>query len=717
MNKKILALLIILPVLFACSRPSGTIDLSATSPVYENNRLVEQKLTNQENKLTTWIRYQYPQKGVVIKIFLSVHPATLGQITGQEEWTGLNDNNDFQAGARRTRKWVYTDSSPFQLIWIEKYSLQNENQVVRKDLVDKNQAVTSSLFFQYVKNEDRPFAFVEKDPSGKVISSFQKYEAYDLEKSLQKAAVPATEIAEWKKLREHPDKFLIAVIDTGFDYNHLGLVTHWWNNPHDPVDGLDNDGNGWADDSFGWDQYADRGLPTESSTALNRGDRPDSHGTHVANIATRGLSHVGLIGFSGDYTRADYIKKISNFLKTHQVKIVNMSLGLPVDIKDQLGLRDAIRAYREMIEDNPETLFVVASGNDGVDIDQNKFRQYPASFLQENVLKVGALEASSLANIKNPQMAKFSNYGIKSVDVLAPGRDIVAARIGGGNIAHSGTSMATPYAVHQISQVWGQLPHLSAKEIKSLILRTVVKINPAPPIRSGGYIDVKQALLTGKLELLKQNPAAINGPNCWNSATFLADLSKGIHHTSDQEFAFLLDSSLCREIPLEQAIAGDIVAFRRYDANNRLLSASFASEVHAYTYLDSKTGFSKNGVTLNAPYVEQTHAEIFKNYRSVEMRNCKILGLNLSQCQMKEKVYRCQSIEQKFKNLSALEKRLLFELQRIEAEKTQESLSNAPLKNDTQNLILDLQKEVHNLQTSDFKVYVIRRLESLSANY
>ena len=212
-------------------------------------------------------------------------------------------------------------------------------------------------------------------------------------------------------------------------------------------------------------------------------------------MAVRGLENAALIGFAGDYTQPSYIQKISEFLKRHQVRIVNLSIGLPKDNKNELGLRDVIKTMRDMIQANPETLFVVAAGNEEKNLDENQNRQYPASFNFPNVLKVGALDATSFEGLttENAKMADYSNTGKESVDILAPGKDLMAASLGGGLIAHTGTSMASPVAANAIARLWIQFPHLTAAEVRSLVIATAHPLAVPVDIGSRGFLDIEAA--------------------------------------------------------------------------------------------------------------------------------------------------------------------------------------------------------------------------------
>ncbi|KYG63257.1 serine protease [Bdellovibrio bacteriovorus] len=685
---------------------------------FKDTQLVEERHFDIAGRFSGWSRYSYLENGHTVRINLSVEKEDYGQITSKLELSNLDSKNRETESSILFRKWVYSDEAPRKLLFIERYETQTPFRVIGKDYENEKGQALSSITFSYASNDrhEKPTGFVEVTPDGKIKTRFSMYEPYDLVQRLRSLGKSEEEIRLYKRHRENPGKFLIGIIDSGFDYNHAALVTKWWNNPDDPIDGKDNDGNGWVDDNFGWEQVKNVGLPTESSTSFQRDDRPLSHGTHVAHIAIGDLTNAALVGFAGDYTQASYIDKISAFLKKHKVRIVNLSIGFPPDTKDLLGLRDGIKAYRRMIDENPETLFVVAAGNESLNIDDRKNRQYPASFEQPNVLKVGALDAADFSKVTpaNAKMADFSNYGSKTVDILAPGAKVVAASIGGGLIAHSGTSMATPFMVHEVAKVWMELPHLSAVQIRQLFIETAQVMTPEAPVLSKGYADTKAALLKGRIDFLKNSTARQEGPNCWNSSTLLAGLSQGVHHTFGSEFAFLIESPLCQSVNLDQLKAGDIVAFRRVDQKGRLLPAAFLSEVHGYTYLENKKGFTKNGVMPSATYQEQSTEEILNFYRSSEGRNCKLNGLDRKDCILKEFAYRCTDIETYMSTqggLNIFEKDVLLRLSSLEKHLQAYYLHGQEIQFDKDSMLKKIQSNIDILKSQGSKEFVIDYFE------
>jgi subtilisin family serine protease len=270
----------------------------------------------------------------------------------------------------------------------------------------------------------------------------------------------------------------VGVIDEGAMYSHTDLAANFWANPFDPVDGVDNDGNGYVDDVHGWDFY-NNDNSTFDGTA-------DDHGTHVSGtIGASGGNGVGVAGVnwsitlisakflgSNGGTTADAIEAVDYItdLKTsHGLNIVATNNSWGGGGFSQ-ALKDAIsRAGAANI------LFVAAAGNSGVNIDSSP--SYPASYDNSNIIAVAAIDA-------NGAIASWSNYGTTSVDLGAPGVGIYSTLPGGSGHgrkatvsssygSYSGTSMATPHVTGACALYASTHPGATAAQIKSAVLSSV----------------------------------------------------------------------------------------------------------------------------------------------------------------------------------------------------------------------------------------------------
>ncbi len=202
------------------------------------------------------------------------------------------------------------------------------------------------------------------------------------------------------------EEVVIAVVDDGVYRGHEDLAANMWVNADDPINGVDDDNNGFVDDYYGWDFVQNDNDPAAGK-----------HGTHVAGtIAAVGNNGIGVagvcwkakimavraLGENGGLT-ADLIKAVK-YAVDNGARIINASWGGPG--YDQM-VYDAVKYARDK-----GVLFVCAAGNDGVNIDVTPYT--PGSFDLENVITVAATD-------KNDRLASFSNYGAIGVDVAAPG--------------------------------------------------------------------------------------------------------------------------------------------------------------------------------------------------------------------------------------------------------------------------------------------------------
>lgn len=232
----------------------------------------------------------------------------------------------------------------------------------------------------------------------------------------------------------------IGILDSGIDINHPDLKDNIWTNSGEVSgNGIDDDKNGFIDDVHGWD------FIHNDAKVFNSAE-DDVHGTHIAGIIAAELNGIGAVGVApkvkivplkvlgtngGDTT--DIIKAI-DYAKKLGIKIINCSFG--GDSYDE-ALKEAMQ--------NSGILFIAAAGNDGIDTDVSPI--YPACYNIPNIISVAAVDSSG-------NLASFSNYGANSIDVAAPGENILStipAALTKSNsyssayAYESGTSMATPF--------------------------------------------------------------------------------------------------------------------------------------------------------------------------------------------------------------------------------------------------------------------------------
>ena len=274
---------------------------------------------------------------------------------------------------------------------------------------------------------------------------------------------------------------VVAVIDTGIDYDHPDLAANIWINPGEiPGNGMDDDSNGYVDDVHGWNFVKNNKNP----------DDDHGHGTHVAGIiGAVGNNSIGVAGVAwnvklmplkvldrrGRGFTSDVIEAIN--YAAHRADVINLSLG---SNNFSQGMKDAIA--------NASALVVAAAGNDGNNNDETP--SYPASYDLDNIIAVAA------TNHKD-KLTGFSNYGATSVDLAAPG-NLIASTYRGGRYAYmSGTSMATPHVSGGAALVMAAFPELNVDQdqVKDQILGGV---DPIPSLQgitvTGGRLNAFNSL-------------------------------------------------------------------------------------------------------------------------------------------------------------------------------------------------------------------------------
>lgn len=149
---------------------------------------------------------------------------------------------------------------------------------------------------------------------------------------------------------------------------------------------------------------------------------------------------------------------------------------------------------------------------------------------------------------------------------------------------------------------------------------------------------MKTALLI--LSLLGTGPA-LRGPNCWNAALLSAGLVNGVHHVGADEFTFYLEGPLCHEVPFDQSLPGDIVAFRRATRDGRLVNGPYGYEIHGFTLAGGGMAFTKNGTATGDRYQIQSLESLRQDYEKTNRRECRQLGLPAEACHLKIQTFRC----------------------------------------------------------------------------
>jgi len=271
---------------------------------------------------------------------------------------------------------------------------------------------------------------------------------------------------------------VVGVIDSGIDYNHPDIKDNMWIS---------------QDKRYinGWDFFNNNSNSMDLS----------GHGTHVGGtIGAVGNNFIGIAGICWNVQIASLrIGSVSmslaaaiaaiDFANTNKIPILNNSWGGRIYSP---SLKFAIDQY--------DGLFVVAAGNCGTNNDI--IPNYPSSYDSNNIISVAATN-------QDDNLAPFSNYGVKSVDIAAPGTDILSLSLHGEYSYQSGTSMSAPLIAGAAALLKAYMPDLTTLDIKKIILSSADK-NPNLDGRvlTGGTLNIKSMIEMAKN--LKAKPRHIN---------------------------------------------------------------------------------------------------------------------------------------------------------------------------------------------------------------
>ncbi len=274
------------------------------------------------------------------------------------------------------------------------------------------------------------------------------------------------------------EEVIVGVIDTGVDYDHPDLRGRFWINTAEDLNGngrldsgdengRDDDGNGFIDDVIGYD-FTDAPRFPDGGDYKERDNRPDDefsggHGTEVAGLiaaaANNGLGISGVApdvrlmvlraGTASGYLEEDDVAQALFYALNNGARIVNMSFG---DVALSRFLRDVIRyvASQGMV-------LISSAGNSATDQ-----IHFPSGL--PDVISVGASD-------RNDGLAGFSNYG-SSVDLVAPGVEMISTAPGGVYNSLNGTSFSAPLVSGVAALLLSVHPQYSPQTVRNVLIST-----------------------------------------------------------------------------------------------------------------------------------------------------------------------------------------------------------------------------------------------------
>ncbi len=281
----------------------------------------------------------------------------------------------------------------------------------------------------------------------------------------------------------------VAVLDSGIDSAHEDLTANIWTNPGEvPGNGIDDDGNGYVDDVNGWDFARNDNVPNEESIC-------GGHGTHTSGtIGAVGNNGTGVTGINWN-VRIMPLKIFKRYLlifcSTSSADIIEA-----VEYASMMGVRVSNNSYGGGPYSQAEfdairasgTIFVAAAGNGGLDGigDNNDITpEYPASYELDNIISVAATNHDDI-------LASFSNYGSVSVDLSAPGVNVLSTTPGDTYSYFSGTSMATPHVAGSVALLMAYDSAQTNNEVRWRILNGTDYLGI--PVLTGGRLNIYNAL-------------------------------------------------------------------------------------------------------------------------------------------------------------------------------------------------------------------------------
>lgn len=306
---------------------------------------------------------------------------------------------------------------------------------------------------------------------------------------------------------------VVAVTDTGVDYNHEDLINNIWHNTKEIAgDEIDNDNNGYIDDVIGWDFATDDNQPYDLSLSMIEiilmGGNP-GHGTHVAGVIAASLNNSkGIVGVApkakimplrflnekGQGSLEGAVKAI-DYAVANGANIINASWGGESNGEPDPALVDAISRAEDA-----GVIFVAAAGNGrngvGFDNDNDPKPVEPASYDLPLMVCVAALDAED-------KLAGFSNWGAKSVKVGAPGVKILSTvpgnryqdtvlNFGSTTITWDGTSMASPHVAGALALLWSDDITQSATAVRDRLLGDVLSVDElTEKVATSGSLQIR----------------------------------------------------------------------------------------------------------------------------------------------------------------------------------------------------------------------------------
>jgi thermitase len=321
---------------------------------------------------------------------------------------------------------------------------------------------------------------VDQDNAGKMPASNDP-------ESHEQWAFPAASVPQaWAKTRGSRE-IVVAVLDSGVEYTHVNLVNNIWTRPANIKPYQDQD-LGTIDDVHGYNAAGNDGDPRDenghgTACAGIIGAECDNNDSGVCGVNSKtqimSLKFLNGGGFGyvvGAVAAINYA--IDRKRAGVNLRVINASWGLH---QPSRALEDVIRAAAD-----EEILFVVAGGDTNTNNDTRP--RYPGGYPSGNIINVAAVDSRDA-------LAEFSNYGLKTVQLAAPGKDLLTTTLGNDHKRLSGTSLAAAFVSGVAALALSAHPELSMDQLRSLLLQAVdQRAELRGRVTTGGRINAARAL-------------------------------------------------------------------------------------------------------------------------------------------------------------------------------------------------------------------------------
>ncbi len=269
---------------------------------------------------------------------------------------------------------------------------------------------------------------------------------------------------------------VVAIIDTGIDYNHPSLINALWKNPTESLDLNDNDFNCAVDDLIGVNFVDSERAPYDDH----------SHGTHVAGLVQAYAdTPVALMTLKTHDEKGlgDIFRMAAGiyYAQSKKADVINMSTGYYG--KENKILKAAIQAVQET-----DIVVVASAGNNATFVDS--ILHFPSGHNLDNIVAVGSIDAEG-----DTELSNYSNYGSQTIDLAIVGTQVSSTVPGGGTDKKTGTSMSAAKVSGKLAKAIQAQPNYCFRDIISCLYNATEKYDElATQLRTSGVLNEEGAM-------------------------------------------------------------------------------------------------------------------------------------------------------------------------------------------------------------------------------